>query len=133
MPRLKPRQKSWKRRDKRGLIRPIIDYTLENLNITSDSDPRFFGLQKPSPLVVTIKFCKNARVTIWVSSVKIAKKLANFVLKNGIVSLVSLFAIFKLGGENIFSKIKYKINFSQTISKYPFRVTRVTISDNGDN
>ena len=101
--------------------------TLENLNIASDSDPRFFGLQKASPRIVTINFCKKARLTIWGLSIKISETIAKFVLKNGIVSLVSLFAIFKLAAENTFSKIKYKNNFSQTISKYPFWVTRVTI------
>jgi hypothetical protein len=85
---------------------------LESLNIASDSDPRFFGLESLSLMMVTIKFCKNARVTIWALSVKISEKLAKFVLKNGIVSLVSLFAIFKLTVENIFSKLKYKNNFS---------------------
>jgi hypothetical protein len=115
------------------LTRTGTDSTLENPNITSDSDPGFFGIPKSSPLLVTTNFFKNARVTIWVLSVKIREKLAKFVLKNGIVSLVSLFAIFQLAPENIFDIIKYKINFSQTISKYPFRVTRVTISNNGDN
>lgn len=102
-------------------------------NITSDSHPRFFGHKKPYPLLVTINFCKKGRVTIWVLSVKIHEKLAKFVLKNGIVTLVSLFAIFNLTRENIISKIKYKNNFSQTTSKYPFWLTRVTISNNGDN
>jgi hypothetical protein len=83
-------------RDKKGLTR----------NIASDSDPRFFGRKCPSPLLVTINFCKNTRVTIWVLSVKLNEKFAKFVLKNGIVNLVSLFAIFNLTTENIISKNK---------------------------
>ena len=95
--------------------------------ILNNSDPRFFGGLRYSPLVVTTKFCKKCRVTIWGLSVKICKKLAKFVLKNGIVSLVSLFGIFNMLAENIFSKMNHIFYFSQTISKPPFWVTRVTI------
>jgi hypothetical protein len=96
---------------------------LEFLN----SDPRFFGGLKYSPLVVTTKFCKKCRVTIWGLNVKICKKMAKFVLKNGIVTLVGLFAIFQLARETFFYFLIFKNYFSQTISKYPSRVTRVTI------
>ncbi|MGB5089524.1 MAG: hypothetical protein WBN72_01135 [Nitrososphaeraceae archaeon] len=51
------------------------------------------------------------------------QKLSKFVLKSGIVTLVTFFAIFNLLGE-----IKnMNNNVSQTTSKTAFRVTMVTI------
>lgn len=66
-------------------------------------------------------------MTIWGLSVKMGQKLTKFVLKNGIVTLATFFAIFNSLGKNIFSNMKYIFYFSQTNSKPPFRVTRLTM------
>lgn len=105
---------------------------LTDLEFLTDCDLRFFGKKVYSPSLVTTNFCKKVKVAISVLSVKFSQKLAKFVPKNGIATLATLFAIFELTGENIFSKIKYRIYFSQTISKYPFKVAMVAISNNGD-
>jgi hypothetical protein len=54
-------------------------------------------------------------------------KIGQIRLKNAIVTLATFFAIFNSLGKNIFSNMKYIFYFSQTTSKLPFRVTRLTI------